>query len=82
MSKPTYLSWVACNTVWNRLKPSEQEIIRGFHTLRTDPNDKEKSLNRQMKMLASNQRVTVEYVWMVVNKSWQLWAIERGIADE
>ena len=72
MSRPSYLAWIACNTVWDRLRPSEQDIVRFFHASRDAPLDH----------YASENGLTVDYCWQVLKSAWQQWAIERGIADE
>ena len=81
MSKPSYHAWAACNAVWDRLKPSEQEIVKAFHAIRASPDDPGK-MEYQVSRLAAEKHVTSDYVWQTVRKAWKMWAIERGLADE
>lgn len=82
MSKPSYDAWIACNTVWDRLRPSEQEIVKAFHAIRSSPTETGADLSYKVDALAQEQKVSADYVWQVVRKAWQMWAIERGLADE
>ena len=74
MSHPTYLAWVACNTIWNRLKPSEQDIVRAYHCSRDAPGS--------MPTYALANGLTLDYCWKIIKKAWKEWAIERGLADD
>ena len=81
MSRPSYSAWIACNMVWDKLKPSEQEIVRAFHAIRAAPDDPG-GMEYQVSRLAAERHVTSDYVWLTVRKAWKMWAIERGLADE
>ena len=80
MTKASYSAWAACNTTWYRLKPSEQDIIREFHAIRTTQSDEQ--INRHVARIAKNHNVASEFVWQIVHKAWMMWAVERGLADE
>ena len=82
MSKPSYQAWIACNAVWNKLKPSEQALVKGFHAIRSMPDNAVFYFEYQVEQLAEQNNVSADYVWQTVKKAWQLWAIERGLADE
>lgn len=77
MSRPSYLAWSACNAVYNRLDPSEQAIVRMYFTT---PWGEYNDL-RAVERYARNNNLTTDYIWSVINKSYRLAAVERGIAD-
>lgn len=82
MSQPSYQAWAACNTVWNRLKPSEKEIVKAFHGLRSVNGESSEVFGYRVDGMAANYHVSSDYVWQTVRKAWAMWAIERGLADE
>lgn len=82
MSKSSYDAWVACDTVWRRMKPQEQEIVRAFHTMRPHNPGCGLTVETQIKQYADDNRITTDRIWATVRKAWKGWAIERGLADE
>ena len=88
MSKPSYAAWIACDTVWDRLRPSEQDIVKAFHSIpagygqHTAANGTLTSFDQALKTMASVRHISIDYVWTVVRKAYRMWAIERGLADE
>ena len=78
MSAPAHDAWLACNKVWSALNPSEQNIVRDFHTGMLQGFTASYIVTR----IAKDNHTTSEHVWKVVNNASRLWAIERGVADE
>lgn len=82
MSKPTQSAWFACCTVWNRMKPSEQDIVRTYHLIPGNrPFHSSKDVSDYMQRYAESQSVQVDYVWGVIVSSWKQWAVARGLID-
>lgn len=75
MSDASYQAWAACNTVWGRLRPSEQEIVDMYH--KAPKCCQQNAVNRY----ARSKGITTEYILSVINNAWKEAAIERGIAD-
>lgn len=82
MSKASYAAWTACDTVWHRLKPSEQEIVRAFHAMRPSNPGYGPTIEMQLEQYADDNMLTTDRIWATVRKAWKGWAIERGLADE
>jgi len=80
MSKASYAAWAACNTAWNKLTSTEQNIIRAFHSgksIRTS-----QQFNHRISASAEANAVTADQVREALEKAWMMWAVERGLADE
>lgn len=90
MSQASYKAWTACHTVWNRLRPSEQEIIMAYHTAprcghqtTIDQYAKEKGLYQTaIERCATEKGLSEQYITSVLCKAWRDVSIERGIADQ
>lgn len=82
MSKPSYAAWAACNTVWDKLNPAEQALVKEFHAIRFSPDGSGVSLDDHVSQLAQEKHVPPDYVWTTIKNVWRMWAIERGLADE
>lgn len=78
MTEPAHNAWMACDKVWSALNPSEQKIVRDFHTGMLQGFTASHIVAR----IAKDNHTTSEHVWKVVNTASRMWAIERGVADE
>ena len=77
MSWPSINSWVACNAVWNTLKPEEQEMLRLFHRSENDPATARDAVRRWEAEHGAEPGTVIR----TIRRTYKLWAVERGLAD-
>ena len=77
MTTATYSAWISCYTVWHQLTTEEQTAVELYHTFKGKPSE----LDRVIQTKANSMGITPESFMDMVRKSWQTWAVERGLAD-
>jgi len=62
MSQASYLSWAACNTVWNQLTQNEKDVLSAFFTNRFAKSDycTRQVINKALKMWAMERGLADE----------------------
>lgn len=73
-------NWIACNTVYNRLLQSEQDILRMFFTMKKDKSGKY-AVAQNVTEYANRNKLSVDYIWKTVNSAQYWAAVERGLID-
>ena len=73
-------NWSACNTVFNRLAQSEQDILRMFFAMKRDKNGKFDVVQTVIGY-ANRNKLSVDYIWKTVNSAQYWAAVERGLID-
>lgn len=78
MTRASHEAWIACNTVYNRLRASEREILQLYFHTGNDPSEAAETLRKW----AHDNGTEVWRMMRVIKAAYRMWAIERGLADE